>query len=72
MINVGKCPRCEKSVSNLTLKVEALEGTVAFGGGRFNCIQFLCSGCNSVLGIQIDPLALKTDTVNEVVKRLGR
>ena len=55
----------------MTLKVEALEGTVAFGGGRFDCIQFLCSGCNSVLGIQIDPLALKTETVNEVVKRLS-
>ncbi len=33
-------------------------------------VSFVCQSCRSVLGVGIDPVALKTDLVNEVAERL--
>jgi phage FluMu protein Com len=69
MINVGKCPKCSKVVSNVKIEgVSVIEGfTPAWHG-----ISLLCPSCNSVLGVSIDPIALKADIVEEMAQRLGR
>ncbi|MGD1153990.1 MAG: hypothetical protein ABR911_14105 [Syntrophales bacterium] len=67
MINTGKCPKCEKVVYNL--KLEAIKINVSFHP-RWLGVSYLCPLCNTVLGVSIDPIAIKTDIVNEVVEKL--
>ena len=35
-------------------------------------VAYHCPGCHAVLGVGIDPIALKTDIVNEVVEALRK
>ena len=64
---IAKCPKCEKSL--LSLSINGHDGSV-FLGTTWKCITLCCPYCNSVLGAQIDPIAIKTDTVNELVNAL--
>ncbi len=34
-------------------------------------LAIVCPFCDVLLSVAIDPIAVKTDTVNEVVQRLG-
>jgi hypothetical protein len=56
---MGKCPKC----GTLITEVGAEEVSV---GGRWHGVQYLCPGCLTVLGISVDPVSLKTDTVSEI------
>jgi hypothetical protein len=40
------------------------------GGNSWNCVTYNCPFCFSVLSVGIDPVALKADTVAEVVRAL--
>ena len=68
----GKCPSCQSLVTSL--RGNGLE--VSFSGGSFKAVTYNCPFCNSILGCQIDPIALRTDIVNltteAVLKALGR
>ena len=64
----GTCPKCDTTVDFAT--VEAIQ--VARGAEtRFKGVSFTCPKCNVVLGVSLDPLALVSDTVNQVVRRLS-
>ncbi len=65
----GKCPTCEKTVSRV--KIEAIEAT-APNTASWNAVSYLCQSCHTVLSVGIDPLALKTDTINGILKGLKR
>ncbi len=67
MLNVGKCPKCEKLVSNV--KIEELRVDVGYLPA-WKGVSYVCPWCNAIMSIQIDPVALKTDIVNEVVRRM--
>ncbi len=67
MINVGKCPKCDSMVRNV--KIEDVTVNVGFSPA-WKGVSYLCSSCNAVLSVQIDPVALKTDIINGVVKKL--
>ena len=56
---MGKCPKC----GTLITEVGAEEVSI---GGRWHGVQYLCPGCLTVLGISVDPVSLKTDTVSEI------
>ncbi len=64
----GKCPSCEKMVTNL--KMENLEARVSVAGPAYHAVSYLCPWCNVILGAGLDPFALKSDTVNKVVEQL--
>lgn len=64
MINAGKCPKCEKTVTRL--KLEGLDATVGVAGSSWKAITLLCPSCNTVLGASIDPIAIKTDIINSL------
>lgn len=67
MIPIGKCPKCGMMVN----RVNDEEIQVCVGlTPKWRGVSFVCTSCNSVLGVGIDPVALKTDLVNEVVERL--
>ena len=44
----------------------------ADSGRTWNGISYVCPLCNTVINVQIDPIAIKADTVNEILKGLGK
>ena len=64
----GTCPKCEKLVSYVTLSTVDVKGP--FGGNDWKGVSYLCPHCQTILSVAIDPVALKTDTVNQTVKKL--
>jgi hypothetical protein len=69
MINNGLCPNtaCGKRLSNVS--VEDID--ISHGFSRtWRGVSYVCPHCKTILGIGIDPVALKTDTINGVVKAL--
>jgi hypothetical protein len=71
MIPIGKCPGCKAIVNNV--RIEGIDGKEnPFGSNGWRCVSYCCPGCNTVLGVQIDPVALKTDTINGLLAALGR
>jgi hypothetical protein len=67
MLHSGKCPKCEKLITSVTIEhVDVMQGLTT----KWHGASYLCPHCNAVLGVGIDPVALKADTVKEVVKAL--
>jgi hypothetical protein len=64
---MAKCPSCEKTFSSVTgehTKVSVPAGRTWHG------IVYMCPLCHAALSVEIDPIALKADIVQEVVKAL--
>jgi len=62
------CPKCEKPVTSVTIdSVDVATGTRTYKG-----VSYTCPSCHCVLSVAIDPVALKADTVSEILKALGR
>lgn len=63
----GKCPKCEKPVTRVNLHpIEASEPM----GPKWKAVTYNCPSCNTVLTVQIDPVAIRTEIINGVVKAL--
>ena len=67
MINTGKCPKCEKVVTSV--RIEDVNVAVGFQP-KWQGIAYCCPSCNTMLSVQIDPVALKTDIINGVIEEL--
>jgi len=65
MLNLGKCPKCEKNISHV--KTEQISAATGMGGNDWRALSHLCPLCHTVLGVQVDPLAIKS----EILKALG-
>lgn len=71
MINAGKCPKCESTITSV--KVETITAkTALIGGAEFKAVSYCCISCNTVLSVQMDPIALKSDTVSETIEALRK
>ena len=57
----GKCPKCEQPV--LTAKISIIQASVPMGK-QWKTIAFCCESCLTVLGVQIDSIAIRTDLIN--------
>lgn len=68
MINAGKCPKCDKTITNV--KIEDVKVGTVGSTNKLRGISYLCPSCNAVLSVQIDPVALKTDIINGVLQGL--
>ncbi|KKN57920.1 hypothetical protein LCGC14_0557510 [marine sediment metagenome] len=66
-MTTGKCPKCDKIIASVTL--ESVTAGALFGK-QWNAISYLCPHCQTVLSVQIDPIALKDDLFAELVDRL--
>lgn len=60
---MSKCPKCEKSFIHVNIK-EA-KGNV-LGGKQWHCLSYNCPHCDTSLSVQIDPIAVMTDTVARI------
>jgi hypothetical protein len=65
MFNIGKCPKCDRTITNV--KIEDVTVDVQFTPA-WKGISYVCPWCNTILSVQIDPVALKTDIINGVIK----
>ena len=64
---IGKCPKCDKLVTRANInEIEAS----AFMGTNWRTVTYSCPLCNTILGCQIDPIAIKTDIVEEILEAL--
>ncbi len=67
MINTGKCPHCDKVIHNVT--IEDMDVHVGFTPS-WRGISYVCSACKAILGVSIDPIAMKSDIIAGVVAEL--
>jgi predicted nucleic acid-binding Zn-ribbon protein len=58
-----KCPKCGEVVTGVSVK--EVRGC-ALGGRVWQCVSLNCSRCETSLGVQIDPLAIKAALVDEI------
>lgn len=63
------CPNCKSAIT--AVNIQDVDGRVALMS-KWKCIAHTCPQCSCVLSVQIDPVALKTDTVNAVLEALRR
>lgn len=63
----SKCPKCEKLLSYVT--GGAVDVKVPMGK-TWNGVSYSCPYCHTMISAQIDPIAIKTDIVNELFKKL--
>jgi hypothetical protein len=64
----GKCPNCKELLAELIVDT-LITGKVHIGKSM-RCINFLCSNCSTVVGSQVDPVSVKTDTVDLLLQKL--
>jgi phage FluMu protein Com len=66
-IHNGKCPKCDQVMTFVNFQgVDAKEPF----GNSWNAVSYQCPHCRTVLSVEIDPIALKADLVNELFKKL--
>ncbi len=63
----GKCPKCEQIISHVNC--DDVEVRVAFGT-TWKGVSYNCPHCQTVLSVQIDPIAVKTDIINRLFEKL--
>ena len=68
-MNTGKCPKCERVITSAT--VEELTLSAGFMP-RWKGLSYSCPYCHTILGVQVNPLAIKNDTVSETVAELAK
>ena len=69
MINSGKCPKCQKVIS--CVKIEGVDVKEGFES-RWRGVSYYCPHCYTILSVQIDPIAVQTDTVDDIVEKLKK
>lgn len=71
MIPTGKCPKCGEVVRRALFDEIDVSQSPGVGGPTYRGYTVLCPSCKTVLGAGFDPLALKADTVREILTALG-
>jgi hypothetical protein len=66
---MGKCPKCEQIVGHVNL-VEI--NSSALFGQQWRTVKYCCPHCQTILSVQIDPVALKTDIVETILAAFGK
>jgi hypothetical protein len=64
----GKCPGCGLAASVAYKPGDARQ---KFGTGQLMIVAYVCSSCDTILGVETDPLAMISDISERVAKRLG-
>lgn len=69
-MNTGKCPHCGAILSAVVLEPVDINPGLGFSAPIYRGVSYHCPSCYVVLSVSIDPVALKTDTVADVAKRI--
>lgn len=68
MQKTGKCPKCDAFVQNVNVQDVIIQHS--FGGDGWKGFTYSCQHCDAVLGVEINPLTLKSDIISGVVNAL--
>jgi hypothetical protein len=63
----AKCPKCQVVLTGVN--AGHLPINVLFGKS-YNGLAYACPSCQTLIGVEMDPIALKNDIVDELVRRL--
>lgn len=65
-----KCPSCGATVAHLN----ATATTSPMGAAQLRTVIFSCPmvGCFAIISAQVDPISIKTDTINGVIAELQK
>ncbi len=63
------CPHCEKPIGHVNIQEVTVGG---FMTDQWRGITYACPHCQKVLSVAIDPIAIKTDIVEEILRALGK
>ncbi len=61
---MGTCPKCQAPLNRVTVD--------DVNAGGLKGISYSCPFCSVILSVGIDQLAVKTDTVSEIVSEILR
>lgn len=64
---MAKCPHCNKQMSSIDGQAIAIKVKTEFNG-----IAYCCPNCDAVLSVMIDQMAVKNDTVSDIMRRMER
>jgi len=64
----GTCPSCKSAV--LSLKLAAIP--INANGVTWKGLSYQCPSCNTVLGAQIDPVALNAELLSDIRETFRR
>jgi hypothetical protein len=65
---MAECHKCGRKLTTVHIDAVSVRG----GRHQWNGAAYACPSCNVVLGVEIDPIALKADIVAEVVDQIRR
>ena len=66
---LAKCPKCGHILTSVLAGHTDIN--VSFGNS-YHGIAYACPSCQTCVGVQMDPVSLKNDTVNELFQKLRR
>jgi hypothetical protein len=64
------CPKCGKLIG--TVNIKDITVNAGINRNRWNGIAYMCPFCQAILSVAIDPIALKSDIVDEIIQKLKR
>ena len=66
----AKCPKCGSVVNHLEI---VLMSASVRGAPKYKAVTYVCptASCRTILSAQIDPIALRADTVSQVARAVG-
>ncbi len=62
-MNTGKCPKCGAIPNRVDIEELAASANI-FRGEVWRAVSYICPApeCRAILGVQIDPVAMQSDT----------
>ncbi len=69
MFTTGKCPSCKKVPASVNIQAMPVNQNFQ---AKWNGVSYVCPHCQTILGVGIDPVALKTDTIDGVLAGLRK
>ena len=69
MFRHGKCPKCEKDIDHAD--VDDITAGNKFPGPKYRGVSLVCPNYKTILGVSIDPMALKAETVREILEGMS-
>ena len=64
----AKCPKCDNAI--VAVNLEQIDANLITR--TYRAVAYTCQRCHAVLSVGLDPIALKSDVVTEVVDALRK
>ena len=62
------CPKCEAVLGSVHAEPIGINAKSSSWHG----VAYVCPSCDSILSVGVDPMALRNDLLDELLKRLGK